>query len=342
MGVTYAEAGVDIDAEGKAIAAIVEEVKKTLKFREGKEGEGISLAGHFSGLIRIGSTRALALASDGVGSKILVAEQLGRYDTVGIDLVAMNVNDIICVGAEPLAMVDYIAIETPDSGITKEIAKGLVRGAELAGITIAGGELATLPEMVRGFDIAGFALGVVDIDKVITGEAIAPGDIVIGLESSGIHSNGLTLARRLLLDKYGADGVVGGIAIGKELLRPTKIYVKEVMDLIKKVNVKGMANITGGGLGNLSRLTKYGFFIEALPEPQPIFRLIQREGEVAEREMYRTFNMGVGFCVIAAPEDVEEVIETCRNHGTNAWVLGKVDEGKGVRFKGKDFTLEYQ
>ena len=342
MGVTYAEAGVDIDAEGKAIAAIVEEVRKTLKFRQGKEGEGVNLAGHFSGLIRIGSSRALALASDGVGSKILVAEQLGRYDTLGIDLVAMNVNDIICVGAEPLAMVDYIAIEKPDPKVTREIAKGLVKGAELAGITIAGGELATLPEMVKGFDIAGFALGIVDLDKVVTGEAIAPGDVVVGLESSGIHSNGLTLARKLLLEKYGAEAVVEGVAIGEELLRPTKIYVKEVLEVMKKVNIRGMANITGGGLGNLTRLTRYGFFIDALPEPQPIFKLIQREGGVAESEMYRTFNMGVGFCMVVAPDDVEDVVDTCGKLGTRAWPLGKVDKGGGVRFKGKDFNLKYQ
>jgi phosphoribosylformylglycinamidine cyclo-ligase len=342
MGLTYAEAGVDVDIEGKAIAAIVEEVRKTLEFRKGKEGEGVFLAGHFSGLIRLGASRALALASDGVGSKILVAEELGRYDTLGIDLVAMNVNDIICVGAEPLAMVDYIAMERPDPRITRELGRGLVKGAEMAGITIAGGELATLPEMVKGFDIAGFALGIVDLDKVVTGEAIAPGDVVIGLESSGIHSNGLTLARKLLLDRYGPEEVVDGVAVGEELLRPTKIYVREVLEILSKVEVKGMANITGGGLGNLTRLTKYGFYIDSLPEPQPIFTLIQREGKVAEMEMYRTFNMGVGFCLITAPEDADKAIEISRSHGTNAWRLGIVDRGEGVRFKGKDFSLKYQ
>lgn len=342
MGVTYAGAGVDIDVEGKAIAAIVEEVKKTLEFRKGREGEGVFLAGHFSGLIRLGSSRALALASDGVGSKILVAEELGRYDTLGIDLVAMNVNDIICVGAEPLAMVDYIAMEKPDPRITRELGRGLVKGAEMAGITIAGGELATLPEMVKGFDIAGFALGVVDLDRVVTGEDIIPGDVVIGLQSSGIHSNGLTLARKLLLDRYGPEGVVDGLVIGEELLRPTKIYVKEVLEISGRVTVKGMANITGGGLGNLTRLTKHGFYIDSLPEPQPIFRLIQREGKVAEREMYRTFNMGVGFCIVTAPEEAGEAIEISRRHGAEAWRIGIVDEGEGVRFKGKDFTLKYQ
>jgi phosphoribosylformylglycinamidine cyclo-ligase len=342
MGATYAEAGVDIDAEGKAISAIVEEVKKTLRFRRGKEGEGISISGHFSGLVRIGPSRALALTSDGVGSKIMVAEQVGRYDTLGMDLVAMNVNDIICVGAEPLAMVDYLAMEAPNPGIVREIAKGLVRGAELAGITIAGGELATLPEMVKGFDIAGFALGIVELDKLVTGEDIAPGDIVVGLESSGIHSNGLTLARKLLLDKYGGDAVVDGVAIGEELLRPTKIYVPEVMGVLKKVEVKGMANITGGGLGNLTRITKYGFFIDSLPEPQPIFKLIQREGDVSDSEMYRTFNMGTGFCIVVPQEKEEEVIDVCLKHGTKAWALGKVDRGEGVRFKDKDFILRYQ
>lgn len=342
MAITYADAGVDIDAEGKAISAIVEEIKKTLEIRKGKEGEGVYLSGHFSGLIRIGSNRALALTSDGVGSKIIVAEQVGKYDTLGIDLVAMNVNDIICVGAEPLAMLDYIAMEKPDPKITKELGRGLARGAKIAGVTIAGGELATIPEMVKGFDVAGFAIGLVELDKVITGETITPGDVVVGLESSGIHSNGLTLARKLLLDKYGPRAVVDGIEIGLELLKPTKIYVQEVMHVLGEVKVKGMANITGGGLGNLTRLTKYGYYIDTLPDPQPIFKLIQREGEVSEKEMYRTFNMGVGFCMVVNPEDAENVIEICRRHNTRAWIIGRVDRGEGVRFKGKNFVLKYQ
>lgn len=341
MGISYAEAGVDVEAEGRAVAAIVKEVKNTLELRKGRVGESLTGIGHFAGLIRISRGKALAIAADGVGSKVLVAERLGRYDTLGIDLVAMNANDVICVGAEPLALVDYIAMEKPDPRVTREIARGLARGAELAGIAIAGGELATLPEMVRGFDIAGVVVGIVDLDKVVTGEAIAPGDVVVGLESSGLHSNGLTLARKLLLEKYGPKGVIDGVVVGEELLRPTKIYVREVLELLREVRVKGMANITGGGLGNLTRITGYGYYLDALPEPQPIFRLIQREGDVSSYEMYRTFNMGVGYCIVVAPRDAEKVIKICRNHGTRAWVIGRVVEEEGVRIKDMDFVLKY-
>jgi phosphoribosylformylglycinamidine cyclo-ligase len=342
MGVSYAEAGVDVEAEGRAVAAIVEEIKNTLGLRRGKVGESLTHIGHFAGLIRISPRKAIAIATDGVGSKVLVAEQLRRYDTLGIDLVAMNANDIICVGAEPLALVDYIAMEKPDPGVTREIAKGLAKGAELAGVAIAGGELATLPEMVRGFDIAGVIIGIVDLDKIVTGEAIAPGDVVVGLESSGIHSNGLTLARKLLLEKYGANARVGGIVVGEELLKPTRIYVREVLEVLRKVRVKGMANITGGGLGNLTRITRYGYYLDALPEPQPIFKLIQREGDVSSYEMYRTFNMGVGYCIVVAPRDAEKAIKTCGKHGTRAWVIGRVVEEEGVRIKGMNFVLKYQ
>lgn len=341
MGTTYADAGVDIEAEGDAIDAIVSEVKRTLLFRKGKTGESLTGIGHFAGLIRISRSKAIALSADGVGSKIIIAELLGKYDTIGIDLVAMNANDIICVGAEPLTLVDYLAMEKPDPGITREIAKGLARGAEAAGASISGGELATLPEVIKGLDLAGLMIGIVDIDKVVTGERIAPGDVVVGLESSGIHSNGLTLARKVLLERYDVHASIDGMVIGEELLRPTKIYVGEVMEALRSAEVKGLANITGGGLGNLTRITKHGFMIDQLPEPQPIFKLIQREGKVSEFEMYRTFNMGVGFCIVVGRKDVEAVISACGKYGTRAWELGKVVAGRGVRIKGKDFVMEY-
>jgi phosphoribosylformylglycinamidine cyclo-ligase len=341
MGTTYADAGVDMDAEGDAIDAIVSEVKRTLLLRKGKTGESLTGIGHFAGLIRISRSRAIALSADGVGSKIIIAELLEKYDTIGIDLVAMNANDIICVGAEPLTLVDYLAMEKPDPGITREIAKGLVRGAETAGASISGGELATLPEVIKGLDLAGLMIGVVDIDKVVTGERIAPGDVVVALESSGIHSNGLTLARKVLLERYDVHTNLDGMVIGDELLRPTKIYVREVMEALRRAEVKGLANITGGGLGNLTRITKHGFRIDQLPETPPIFKLIQREGQVSEFEMYRTFNMGVGFCIVVSRKDVEDVISACEKYGTKAWELGKIVAGEGVRIKGKDFVMKY-
>lgn len=341
MGVTYAQAGVDIDAEGAAIEAIVSEVSKTLLFRKGKVGESLLGIGHFAGLIKISPSKALAISADGVGSKIIIAEMLGKYDTIGIDLVAMNANDIICVGAEPLTLVDYLAMEKPDPRITKEIGRGLARGAEIAGISVSGGELATLPEMVKSLDLAGLIIGIVDIEEIVTGEKIVPGDVVIGLESSGIHSNGLTLARKVLLGKHNIHDNVGGLVIGEELLRPTKIYVKEVMEALKSNEVKGLANITGGSLGNLTRITKHGFVIEHPPEPQAIFRLIQEEGSVSDFEMYRTFNMGVGFCIVTSKKGAGEVISACEKHGTKAWELGKVGTKEGVRIKGKDFVMKY-
>lgn len=338
---TYAGAGVDIDTENEVIEAVVSGIKETLSFRKGRVGEAVTGIGHFSGIIKLDEKRALALAADGVGTKIIVANMLGKYDTIGIDLIAMNANDIICSGAEPITMMDYIAVEEHDPSVTAEIAKGLTTGAKTAGISISGGELATLPEVITDIDLAGFMVGIVEIDKIITGKAMGPGDAVVGLESSGIHSNGLTLARKALFEKYDPDErIFGERSVAEELLVPTKIYVKEVLEIIEKINVKGLANITGGGLGNMTRLTEHGFYIDDLPEPQEVFLEIQKAGNVSEREMYRTFNMGVGFCVVVDAGDVDNVIEISKKHGTNAFRIGKVVKEAGVNVEGK-FVLEY-
>lgn len=329
--VTYADAGVDIDKENAAIRSIVSEVSKTLKFRKGKVGESLIGIGHFSGLIRIANGKALALSADGVGSKILVAEAMNKYDTIGIDLVAMNANDIICVGAEPVALLDYLAVQSIDAVVAGEIGRGLAKGAKIAGISICGGEFATLPEVINGVDLAGMIIGIVDTDKVITGTEIEPGDVVVGLESSGIHSNGLTLARKVLLKNHGIhEKIFGAKSVGEVLLTPTKIYVREVMEAIKKLKVNGLANITGGGLDNLLRITKHGFLIDNLPEPQEIFKIIQKEGKISDEEMYRTFNMGVGFCIVVDESDADAVVKVCRKHGTKASVIGKIVREKGI------------
>jgi phosphoribosylformylglycinamidine cyclo-ligase len=333
---TYAKAGVNIRAEGSAIAAIASAVERTFLSRRGKMGESLAGIGHFSALIRITDELALALSCDGVGSKIMVAEALGKYDTIGIDLVAMNANDIICVGAEPLVLLDYLAMERPDPSVAGEIGKGLVKGAGIAGVSIVGGELATLPEMVKGLDLVGMMIGAVDIGDIVTGGDVSVGDVVVGLESNGIHSNGLTLARKVLLGEYDInDEVFDDRSVGEELLRPTRIYVKEVLSLMGEIRVKGMANITGGGLENLLRLGSHGYVIDFLPEPHAIFQEIQRLGDVSDAEMYRTFNMGVGFAVVVSKEDVDEAIDVLGKMGTNAWALGRVTKQNGVRVKAR-------
>lgn len=336
----YARAGVDIDVEGAAVRAIVSEIKDSLKTSKKGLGEHLTGIGHFCSLIRIDTEKAIAIATDGVGSKIKIAQAMGKYDTIGIDLIAMNVNDLICTGARPLCLVDYLAFEKVDPKIAGEIGRGLATGAKEAGISICGGEIATLPEIINGVDLAGTAVGTVDIKKIVTGGTIEPGDVVVGLESSGVHSNGLTLARKVLLAHYSLDDrVFEGKSVGGELLEPTKIYVKLVLELLEKIKVKGLANITGGGLGNLQRITKFGFQITNSPVPQKVFKKIQELEGIADAEMYRTFNMGVGFCVVAKPGDADAVIEICSNQGTKAQVIGTVVKEPGVRVK--NFVLSY-
>ena len=320
---TYSKAGVDIKREGQAIDSITSWVTKSFKFREGKLGSVISDIGSFANLIDLGD-KALALCMDGVGSKLLVAQKLEKYDTIGIDLVAMNVNDVICCGAEPVCMVDYLAMEKMDYEQAKEIAAGIYVGAEQAQIAVIGGETATLPEMIcgigdRGFDLAAAVIGVADKDKIITGEDIKPGDKVIGLQSSGIHSNGLTLARKALPKSMWLN-----------LLTPTRIYVKEVLELMKDYELKGMANITGGGLLNLKRLCSHGFRLDNMPTPPVVFNHIRKEADVSVKEMYKTFNMGMGFSIIAGPETCEKIIEA-RGEEFQAQIVGEVVEEEGVK-----------
>lgn len=336
----YASAGVDIDVEGKAVKAVVSSLRGTINNSKGSRGENLTESGLFCSLIRINDSLAMAIATDGVGSKIKIAEDMNKFDTIAIDLIAMNVNDLICSGATPLSLVDYIAFEKTDPWIAGEIGKGLSEGARQAGISISGGEIASLPEIIRGVDLAGTAVGIVEIPRIITGRKIAPGDAVIGLESSGVHSNGLTLARKVLLKHHALDDqLFGDKSVGQELLEPTKIYVPEVLELIENIRIKGLANITGGGLGNLQRLTTKGFQIEDLPEPQDVFKEIQRLEGISDKEMYRTFNMGVGFCIVCSEKDSEEAIRISEKHGTKAWKIGRVVEEPGVRVKG--FVLSY-
>ncbi|UCF09242.1 MAG: phosphoribosylformylglycinamidine cyclo-ligase [Thermoplasmata archaeon] len=325
---TYAEAGVDIDKEEGMVKAIISKIKTA--------GRGfaqpLDLPGHYTGLVDFGEV-ALSLCTDSIGTKGKIADALGKWDTVGIDCMAMNANDMICIGATPIAFVDFFAIEKYDEHMAEEIGIGLARAAEMAGVSIIGGETASLPDIISGFELAGTCLGYVKKEEIITGEDIAPGDVIIGLKSSGIHSNGLTLARKIV-ERNGLsyqDCFPGSnLPVGETLLIPTSIYVKEVLEVVRKFKVKGMAHITGGGLKNLSRLKKGVEFKITDPfEPQDVFVHLQKLGNVRDKEMYRTFNMGMGFCMVAEKEDAEGILGVLEGK-VEAKVVGEVVEGEGV------------
>jgi len=330
---TYSEAGVDTEAEEKGLKSLIGYIRKTFTFNE----FSVMLDfGYFANILNIGNNMGLAVSTDGVGTKILVAQMMGKYDTVGIDCIAMNVNDILCVGAIPFSMVDYIALQSPEPDLLDEIGKGLLKGAEIAQISIPGGEIAQVREMIKGerdnfgFDLVGTAVGLVSLDRIIVGQNIKEGDTVVGLRSSGIHSNGFTLARKVLFEKgmLSVDSFVPELdkTIGEELLTPTKIYVPEVKEMLSSgLNIKALVHITGDGLLNLLRVkTDCGFIIDSLPEPQPIFKLIEKIGSVQKDEMFKVFNMGIGFCIIINPGDVEKVFSICRKYNTECYRIGYV------------------
>src|SRR4051794_7005776 len=261
----YARSGVDQHAADHAVAALVN-VLKTID--TGKPKRSVLRSGHYAAVLAIAPNLGIAVGTDGVGSKLILAEQTGRYDTVGIDCVAMNVNDVVCVGAEPIALLDYLAVERPDAEVMEQIGYGLKRGAELAGVEIPGGEVAVLPELIRGhpspngFDLTATCLGTVALDAITTGEHIRPGDALIGLPSSGLHSNSYSLARRAV------DGVPIEGELADQLLEPTVIYVRAALELIRSdIPVHGLAHITGGGLLNLLRLNPAAGFIIEDPLP---------------------------------------------------------------------------
>ena len=333
-GLTYSAAGVDAEAKDAGLKALLRSVDKTRGFRKGA-GEARLDIGYFANVIDIGHGQGLAITTDTVGTKALVAQMVGRYDTIGIDCVAINVNDLLCVGAEPIAMVDCISLEEAGTELLEGIGKGLYEGAKRAKISIVGGELAQVRDMVKGyrpglgFDLAGTCVGLVPLDGLIVGESIVEGDAVLGLRSSGIHCNGLSLARKALLEngRYASGQMLPelGRTLGEELLEPTRIYVSEVMGLLGSgVRVKALAHITGdGGLLNLTRTASdVGYVIERMPEPQTIFSLIQEAGNVSDAEMFRVYNMGIGFCVVVAATDADRAMEALRSEDGECHVLG--------------------
>ncbi|SES76440.1 phosphoribosylformylglycinamidine cyclo-ligase [Methanococcoides vulcani] len=320
---TYADSGVDIEKEESTIKALT----SGMTYRREGLGAPLTDIGHYAGLIEFGEY-ALAMATDGVGSKVLIANEMKRWNTVGIDCIAMNVNDLLAIGAEPISFVDYLALEEHTDEFARQIGEGLTRGAEISKMTIVGGETATLPEIINGFDLAGTCLGMVKKDEIITGEKVQLGDVLVGIPSSGVHSNGYTLVRNIVdrsehsyHDKFPYNPET---TIGDELLIPTRIYM-EVLDVIKECDVHGLAHITGSGLLKLKRVTDLGFDFTDPIEPNDIFKFLQEEGNVDELEMYRTFNMGMGFLIVLPEEDARKAAEM-----TGGKIVGKIVES-GIR-----------
>jgi phosphoribosylformylglycinamidine cyclo-ligase len=335
MSDPYAVAGVDTGEADRAIRALVGALSRA---DIGRSSRSRLRSGHYASVLEVAPGLGLALSTDGVGSKLIVAEQAGRLDTVGIDCVAMNVNDIVCVGAEPIAMLDYLAVEQADPAALEQIGIGLARGAELAGIEIPGGELAILPDMIRGhpsphgIELSGTAVGTVPLSRIISGEEIVVGDLLIGLPSSGLHSNGYTLARRVLGEFETLDEPLDGGTVADALLEPTVIYVKAVLELLASgAAVHGLAHITGDGVLNLKRLSAtLGFEIVAPLAVPAICALICERGGIAAAEAYQVFNMGCGFVAIVPEHDGAAALELLRAHHDGARVIGTVTDRPGV------------
>lgn len=327
---TYKQAGVDIEAGD----ALVERLKP-LAART-RRPELLSGVGGFGGLFAIppGKYREPVLVSgtDGVGTKLKLAFAMDRHDTVGIDLVAMSVNDVLTSGAEPVFFLDYFATSKLDVDKAEKVIGGVARGCELAGCTLLGGETAELPGFYPpgDYELAGFCVGVVERDQIIDGKSIVPGDRVVGVSSSGLHSNGYSLARKILDDRQvGLEATVEGLAVGPALLEPTRIYVKDVLALGRSVRMKGLAHITGSGLpGNVPRCLPVGVravLHESRWKRPPIFDVLQRLGNVSRDEMFSTFNMGLGLTIVVGPSDVAKTIEHFRTSGLDAWDVGVIE-----------------
>ena len=336
---TYRGSGVDIAAIDASREAIGRLISST---HSGTRGTRVASAfGHYAGIVRTRDGTMVATHTDGVGTKVLIAARMRKYDTVGIDCVAMNVNDIVCVGATPVSFVDYIAASRNDTSIFKKIVSGLARGARQARVPIVGGETAIMPDLfARGrftFDLAGTVVGTIPRGRAVTGMAIRRRDVIIGARSSGLHSNGYSLARRALARIPLGERIRGAGRLGDELLRPTRIYAVPALDVLARFDVHGMAHITGGAFANLLRLRRARYEVDSLPPTPPIMGLIASQG-VADAEMYRTFNMGVGLCIIAAEPDADGIVSALRRHRVGAQVIGRVSAGAGVEVNGLEIA----
>ena len=344
---SYQQAGVDTSEADAGLNHIIARVQRT--WPAAGLGRVVLPIGYFANVIDLGGI-GLAICTDGVGSKTMIADMLGKYDTIGIDCVAMNVNDMICVGAKPLSLVDYIAVERTDAAMLDAIGAGLCAGAEMAGVSISGGETAQLKDVINGFDLCGTAVGRIDLDKVIDGRAVKDGDVVIGVRSNGIHSNGMSLARRTFFEQgrlaIGHKFDELDTALGEELLKPTHIYVPEALDILQQVaGVNALINITGDGLLNLARVAaKVGFVIDTPIEPHPLFGLIQRLAQVDDSEMYEVFNMGTGFCYVVDPAAEAQTLAILKRHGRTAQRIGhaRADADKTVRIPARGLAGQHK
>ena len=332
----YAKAGVDITAGYKSVELIKKHIAKT-----NIKGV-ISSIGGFGGLFELDlkgiKKPVLVSGTDGVGTKLKIAFLMNKHDTIGIDCVAMCVNDIICVGAKPLIFLDYIACGKNYPEKISEIVKGISKGCVQSNCSLIGGETAEMPDFYAKdeYDLAGYSTGIVDKSKIINNSLIKKGDIIIALSSSGIHSNGFSLVRKILnINNSNINNVVkelGKKSIGEILLTPTKIYVKPILKLLKKIKVKGISHITGGGFyENIPRCIPNGLCAEIEKNKikiLPIFKYIQKIGNIEERDMFNTFNMGVGMCIIVSKKDAKKTIEILSSCKEDAYIIGKIIENK--------------
>ena len=347
----YSDVGIDV----KKIKSIQALIGKSISSTHGLPivGKVVSGFGHYAGIIQLGNN-LMTLHTDGVGSKIMIAQQMERYDTVGIDCIAMNVNDTICVGATPVGFLSYVALQKTNDNLLNEITKGLVKGAKMSKIAIVGGETAILPDIITGskkgynFDLAGMTLGLLkDKKKLKLGNMIKPGDIIIGLKSSGLHSNGYTLARKVLLEEHKLDDTPEFLktTVGNELLSPTLIYTHVVLEFLESFDkdIHGLAHITGGGFTKLKRLNPHvDYVLDKMPPIYGIFKQIQLDGNVTSEEMYRTFNMGIGFCLIVSKNIANDVIKGLRHQRIGGKIIGTIKRnGTGKTFiKTEDTTRD--
>ena len=333
-GLTYRDAGVDLDAGDALVDAIKPFARRTMR------PEVLAGIGGFGALCEIPKkyrNPVLVSGTDGVGTKLKIAFSMGRHDTVGIDLVAMSVNDVLVQGAEPLFFLDYFGCGKLDAGVAADVVKGIARGCELAGCALIGGETAEMPGMYPAgeYDLAGFCVGVVEKDRIVGGRGIRPGDALLGLASSGAHSNGYSLVRKVL-ERSGADLAADfhGRPLGDAILAPTRIYVKPVLKLLDAVPVKGLAHITGGGItGNVPRMLPEGTRAlvrgESWPRP-PLFGWLKEQGAVIEDEMYRVFNCGIGLVVCVAAADAGRAAELLRAEGETVYEIGRIEAQPGA------------
>lgn len=334
MAISYKDAGVDIDAGNLAVQKMKGYVQSTYR------PEVLTDLGSFAGLFQLDISKykepVLLSGTDGVGTKLRVAQILDKHDTIGIDAVAMCVNDILVQGAEPLFFLDYIAVGKLFPDKVADIVKGVAEGCKQSACSLIGGETAEMPGFypVDEYDIAGFAVGVADKSRILTGEKVAEGDVLIGLPSTGLHSNGFSLARRVLLEgELSADSYVDelGMTVGEAMLTPTRIYVKDILPLLDKADIHGMCHITGGGLlENLPRVYADNLAAEIDSnawERPAIFPLMQRLGEIADEEMYRVFNMGIGYVIIVPESEVDTVLANCPDGKVIGKMVAKTGEG---------------